>query len=60
MLPPLSAPVILFDGVCNLCNAWVRFVFRHDPARRLPICHAAVTCGPDDDQRARYRLSPTV
>jgi predicted DCC family thiol-disulfide oxidoreductase YuxK len=32
MLPPLSAPVILFDGVCNLCNAWVRFVFRHDPA----------------------------
>jgi predicted DCC family thiol-disulfide oxidoreductase YuxK len=25
------APVVLFDGVCNLCNAWVRFVFRHDP-----------------------------
>ena len=26
-----AAPVILFDGVCNLCNAWVRFVVRHDP-----------------------------
>jgi predicted DCC family thiol-disulfide oxidoreductase YuxK len=25
-------PVILFDGLCNLCNAWVRFVVRHDPA----------------------------
>jgi predicted DCC family thiol-disulfide oxidoreductase YuxK len=25
-------PLILFDGVCNLCNAWVRFVIRHDPA----------------------------
>jgi predicted DCC family thiol-disulfide oxidoreductase YuxK len=25
-------PVILFDGVCNLCNSWVRFVVRHDPA----------------------------
>jgi predicted DCC family thiol-disulfide oxidoreductase YuxK len=24
--------LILFDGVCNLCNAWVRFVVRHDPA----------------------------
>jgi predicted DCC family thiol-disulfide oxidoreductase YuxK len=25
------APVILFDGVCNLCNTLVRFVIRHDP-----------------------------
>ncbi|MGB0788754.1 MAG: thiol-disulfide oxidoreductase DCC family protein [Marinirhabdus sp.] len=23
--------VILFDGVCNLCNASVNFVIRHDP-----------------------------
>lgn len=29
--PQLPAPVILFDGVCNLCNAWVSFVVRHDP-----------------------------
>ena len=29
---PVAEPVILFDGVCNLCNAWVRFVVRHDPA----------------------------
>lgn len=27
----VAAPVILFDGVCNLCNGWVRFVVRHDP-----------------------------
>jgi predicted DCC family thiol-disulfide oxidoreductase YuxK len=27
-----QSPLILFDGVCNLCNAWVRFVVRHDPA----------------------------
>lgn len=26
----LDAPVILFDGVCNLCNAAVRTVVRHD------------------------------
>jgi predicted DCC family thiol-disulfide oxidoreductase YuxK len=23
-------PVVLFDGVCNLCNGWVGFVIRHD------------------------------
>jgi predicted DCC family thiol-disulfide oxidoreductase YuxK len=30
MVPSLPAPVVLFDGVCNLCNAWVRFVVRRD------------------------------
>ena len=25
-------PVILFDGVCNLCNGWVNFVINRDPA----------------------------
>lgn len=24
-------PIILFDGVCNLCNGAVQFVIRHDP-----------------------------
>jgi predicted DCC family thiol-disulfide oxidoreductase YuxK len=32
MALPVAEPVILFDGVCNLCNAWVRFVVRHDAA----------------------------
>jgi predicted DCC family thiol-disulfide oxidoreductase YuxK len=49
MPPPLAAPVILFDGVCNLCNAWVRFVVRHDPtstfrfaAQQSPIGQAMI------------------
>ena len=25
-------PIILFDGVCALCSAWVQFVLRHDKA----------------------------
>ncbi len=29
----ISHPVILFDGVCNLCNASVQFVIRHDKKR---------------------------
>lgn len=24
-------PVLLFDGVCNLCNGFVHFIIRHDP-----------------------------
>lgn len=23
--------ILLFDGVCNLCNGWVNFVIDHDP-----------------------------
>ena len=28
---PASNPIILFDGVCNLCNASVQFIIRNDP-----------------------------
>ena len=33
MTAPVS--VVLYDGVCNLCNAWVRFAIRRDPAGRF-------------------------
>jgi predicted DCC family thiol-disulfide oxidoreductase YuxK len=29
----LSHPVILFDGICNLCNASVQYVIKHDKKR---------------------------
>jgi len=28
-------PVILFDGVCNLCNFWVNFIIDRDPQARF-------------------------
>lgn len=32
----ISVPVVvLFDGVCNLCNGFVQFIIRHDPAGRF-------------------------
>ncbi len=31
--PP--AAIILFDGVCNLCNGWVDFVIERDPQKRF-------------------------
>jgi predicted DCC family thiol-disulfide oxidoreductase YuxK len=30
-----DGPVLLFDGVCNLCNGVVRFLVRRDPAGRI-------------------------
>jgi predicted DCC family thiol-disulfide oxidoreductase YuxK len=28
---PAEHPVVLFDGVCNLCEGSVKFLIRHDP-----------------------------
>lgn len=29
-----KAPVIVFDGICVLCNGWVRFLLKHDHGGR--------------------------
>lgn len=29
-LPDSDQPILLFDGVCNLCNGFVQFIIRHD------------------------------
>lgn len=37
---PLLAPgetVVLFDGVCKLCNGWAQFVIRHDRGQRIRL-----------------------
>ena len=31
----MSSDIIFFDGVCNLCNGFVQFIIRHDPAGRF-------------------------
>ena len=28
-------PILLFDGHCNLCNAWVQFIVKRDSARTI-------------------------
>ncbi len=28
-------PILLFDGHCNLCNAWVRLIVRRDTAKNI-------------------------
>ncbi|NQD95217.1 thiol-disulfide oxidoreductase DCC family protein [Pseudomonas sp. CrR25] len=39
-LPPFIQPgerVVLFDGVCKLCNGWAKFLIRHDRQRRFRL-----------------------
>ncbi|MFP2909898.1 thiol-disulfide oxidoreductase DCC family protein, partial [Pyxidicoccus sp. 3LFB2] len=33
--PEQGAAVVLFDGVCNLCNGAVNFIIDRDPAARF-------------------------
>lgn len=28
---PMSNPILLYDGVCGLCNRFVQFILHHDP-----------------------------
>jgi len=28
-------PIVLFDGVCNFCNYWVKFAVKHDRKKKL-------------------------
>jgi len=34
-LATIEPPVVLFDGVCNLCNGTVQFLIDHDRGQRL-------------------------
>ncbi|KFE54449.1 thiol-disulfide oxidoreductase DCC family protein [Pseudomonas syringae] len=37
---PFLAPgetVVLFDGVCKLCNGWAKFLIRHDRKQRVRL-----------------------
>ena len=53
---PGSQAVIVFDGVCVLCNGWVRFLLRHDRARRYRF--AAMQSDAGRALLARHGLDP--
>ncbi len=31
----MDQPIVLFDGVCNLCNSAVQFIIRHDKKEKF-------------------------
>ncbi len=45
---PLLKPgetVVLFDGVCKLCNGWAKFLIRHDRAQRVRLASVQSPAG---------------
>jgi predicted DCC family thiol-disulfide oxidoreductase YuxK len=47
-LPPGVGPedrIVLFDGVCNLCNGWVRFLIKRDRGARLRLASVQSDAG---------------
>lgn len=47
-LPPhiqAGERVVLFDGICRLCNGWAKFLIRHDRQRRFRLCSVQSTEG---------------
>ncbi len=43
--PEASRPLVLFDGVCNLCNAAINFLIDHDPEATLRFASLQSTGG---------------
>ena len=48
--------IVLFDGVCNFCNASVNFIIRHD--RRDSFRFAPLQSDKGAELQARYGLDP--
>ncbi len=51
-----QAPVIVFDGICVLCNGWVRFLLKHDRVGRYRF--AAMQSDAGRSLLAGYGLDP--
>ncbi|MFC4403267.1 thiol-disulfide oxidoreductase DCC family protein [Gracilibacillus xinjiangensis] len=50
--------IILFDGVCNLCNSSVQFIMKHDP--NIYFQFASLQSEIGQQLMAEYRIPSTV
>jgi predicted DCC family thiol-disulfide oxidoreductase YuxK len=50
----MDQPVILFDGVCNLCNGAVQFIIKHDKKNRFRF--ASLQSGTGQHLLEQYNL----
>ena len=48
--------VVLFDGVCNLCNGAVQFIIKRDPGARFKFASLQSAYG--KSQMVKYKLDP--
>lgn len=51
-----ASHIILFDGVCNLCNGWVKFVLKRDPKGKFHFAPLQSAAG--RRQLIRFNLDP--
>ncbi len=51
-------PVVLFDGVCNLCNGSVLFIIKRDPQSKLKFASLQSEFGAE--QMKRFNLPPSA
>lgn len=49
-------PIVLFDGVCNLCNGSVQFIIRHDRQGRFRFASLQSPVG--QDLQTRFGMDP--
>ena len=49
-------PIVLFDGVCNLCNGAVQLILRHDPAGRFRFASLQSPAG--EEIQTRLGIDP--
>jgi len=47
-------PIVLFDGVCNLCSGAVQFIIRRDPAGRFRFASLQSPLG--EELLARFKI----
>lgn len=52
----INEKVILFDGVCNLCNSSVQFIIRHDPHGQFKF--AALQSPFGQEQLRKFDIPP--
>jgi predicted DCC family thiol-disulfide oxidoreductase YuxK len=48
--------VILFDGVCKLCNAWSNFIIHHDKNHKFKLASVQSQEGSDILQHFNYSI----
>jgi predicted DCC family thiol-disulfide oxidoreductase YuxK len=53
---PLTGKVILFDGVCNLCNSSVQFIIRRDPGGQFKFAPLQSSFG--QEQLKKFGIPP--
>ncbi|RRN76107.1 DUF393 domain-containing protein, partial [Pseudoxanthomonas sp. SGD-10] len=54
----MKQSVILFDGVCNLCNGFVQFVIKNDPKEKFKF--ASLQSDFAGAELPKYNINPEI